>query len=57
MNTRSVKQEKEDSTVLAFSSTSFNDLLQDFSKTSYSKVGIGYGLMVCQNFILSDGSS
>ncbi|XP_074612004.1 protein patched homolog 1-like isoform X2 [Acropora palmata] len=46
MNTRSVKQEKEDSTVLAFSSTSFNDLLQDFSKTSYSKVGIGYGLML-----------
>ena len=55
MNARSVKQEKEDSTVLAFSSTSFNDLLQDFSKTSYSKVGVGYGLMVGQNFILSNG--
>ncbi|XP_068677045.1 protein patched homolog 1-like isoform X1 [Montipora foliosa] len=46
INSRSVEQEKEDSTVLAFSSTSFNDLLQDFSKTSYSKVAIGYALML-----------
>ncbi|KAJ7372959.1 Protein patched 1 [Desmophyllum pertusum] len=42
----SADQSKEDSTVLAFSSTSFNDLLQDFSQTSYSKVTIGYALML-----------
>jgi len=39
-------QNKEDSSVLAFSSTSFNDLLKDFSQTSYKKVAIGYVLMV-----------
>ena len=32
--------------MLAFSSTSFNDLLKDFSQTSKTKVAIGYVLMV-----------
>ncbi|CAH3129517.1 unnamed protein product [Pocillopora meandrina] len=41
-----VDQSGEDSEVLAFSSTSFNDLLKDFSKTSYSKMAIGYALML-----------
>ena len=41
-----VDQSKVDSTVLAFSSTSFNDLLKDFSQTSKTKVAIGYVLMV-----------
>ncbi|PFX16833.1 Protein patched-like 1 [Stylophora pistillata] len=41
-----VDQSRKESTVLAFSSTSFNDLLKDFSQTSYSKVAIGYVLML-----------
>ena len=42
----SADQSQEDSTVLAFSSTSLNGLLKDFSQISYLYVGIAYVLMV-----------
>lgn len=42
----SADQSQEDSTVLAFSSTSLNGLLRDFSQISYLYLGIGYLLMV-----------
>ncbi|XP_020624652.1 protein patched homolog 1-like [Orbicella faveolata] len=42
----SADQSQEDSTVLAFSSTSLNGLLKDFSQISYLYVGIAYVLML-----------
>jgi len=42
----SADQRREDSTVLALSSTSLNGLMKDFSQTNFLYVGIGYALMV-----------
>ncbi|EDO48180.1 predicted protein, partial [Nematostella vectensis] len=46
MNAESSRVRDEDSTVLAFTSTAFNDLLKDFSKSSTVQLAIGYIIMV-----------
>ena len=49
------EDEEEVSTMLAFSSTSFNDLLQSFSSTSVTNLILGYGLMVSRGGMVERG--